>query len=188
MRLFLATNFTELFLQSYALLRDKLIDIFPDIKWIKPQNVHMTLNFLGNIESSRINRIIDVLDTLKYHSFDFETNSTIGAFPNRRKPRVLWLGVSQQTAANLINLKKMVDSNLVKIDFNLEKRRYNPHLTLARIPQNFNWQDDYWPQIQSLNLEIVNANIFSFELMESTLTQKGAIYSVRHSFRLDPAL
>lgn len=187
MRLFLATNFTESFLQSFSLLRDELVNILPDIKWVKSKNVHMTLNFLGNVEIDRFRRIIERLDTVKYHSFDFETNSIIGAFPNRRKPRVLWLGIKQQTAAHLINLKKIVDGNLVKIDFDIEKRRYNPHLTLARIPQKFNWNDDYWQQIESLNVENVNANISSFELMESTLTRNGAIYSVKHSFRLDPA-
>lgn len=102
---------------------------------VKPGNIHLTLKFLGEVESFRIPTISQCLEELTRRHVPFSIIvQGLGAFPGWRKsPRVLWVGA--QPADLLQELFQLVDSETAAIGFPSEDRKFSPHLTLARINQ-----------------------------------------------------
>ncbi len=139
------------------------------IRWVKKENMHITLKFLGEIPHDVLEDVKEKLSHMKYFpAFDVEL-SYIGAFPNLNAPRVLWL--SGDTGKNeLVSLAAKVNDVL-----DLPKEKYTPHLTLARL------KDTYLPEELVRKLGTVKTMRFScgeLFLMRSILTQKGPLYSV----------
>ena len=101
--------------------------------WVKMENQHFTLVFLGNQPAEHVERIQAALADLpaKIAPFRVEVGG-LGAFPNERSPKVLWLGVREGTEA-FADLYEKTVARLVPIGFEPDKRPYHPHLTLARI-------------------------------------------------------
>ncbi len=102
-------------------------------KWVRPESIHMTLKFLGNIEENMVDRIAEVLKHAAAETEPFLLKvRNLGVFPDERRPRVLWVGVTngdEETCA----LQKKIDEGLSPLGFDREKRPFHPHLTLARI-------------------------------------------------------
>lgn len=103
------------------------------VGWERPEKLHVTLKFLGNVAEEMIAAINDAAAAVARSSAPFEiTIAGTGAFPNARQPRVLWLGVKDPGEA-LLHLAAALDDLLSAHGFEKEKRRYSPHLTIARV-------------------------------------------------------
>ena len=104
-----------------------------DVRWTKPASIHITLKFLGNIDVSIISAIGNQLEPIFSVQEPFDlTISGLGVFPDQRRPRVIWAGLSD----NLGYLSKMaekVDRALIDLGFEHETRPYRPHLTIGRM-------------------------------------------------------
>jgi 2'-5' RNA ligase len=99
---------------------------------VKPKNIHLTLKFLGNIDAERIDSIGKALETAGKDIRPFTiTVEGLGAFPNLKTPRVLWVGVV--ASEELTHLYKNIEEGLHKIGFEKEHRPFHPHLTLLRV-------------------------------------------------------
>jgi RNA 2',3'-cyclic 3'-phosphodiesterase len=106
-----------------------------DIRWVKPEGIHLTLKFFGYIYDSDIANISDVVKNSVANMKALLLNvRSIGAFPSVNRPRVLWLGIDGDTDA-LINLQVKIDAGLESYGFKKEDRPFRPHLTLARIKE-----------------------------------------------------
>ena len=105
------------------------------IKWVPPENIHLTLKFLGNVTDQDIPEICDAVSRAasEFQPFSFGVG-TCGCFPPNRPARVLWIGITEGQP-ELKQLAKRVDHWLNKLGFPLEKRAFSGHLTLARIRQ-----------------------------------------------------
>ncbi len=148
----------------------------PTIRWVRPENFHLTLHFIGEIPDTQVKDIEKVLGEVHCNSFTFCAGGG-GVFPSLRRPRVLWVGC-REGATSLQQLFKMVGNVLVSSGA-LENvpLKFSPHLTLGRIKASApaqKWKDilgvinDFsWPQI----------SIGSFVLWKSTLTPRGPIYT-----------
>jgi RNA 2',3'-cyclic 3'-phosphodiesterase len=101
------------------------------VRWAAPASFHLTLEFLGPADESRVAQIVPVLETAArgVEPFDMELKG-VGGFPNLRRPRVLWVGVSPSDA--LMTLQANVAAGLSGIGFKPEGRAYHPHITLGR--------------------------------------------------------
>ena len=102
-------------------------------KWVRPESIHLTLKFLGQIEETMVEPIGEVMKkaALETPPFNIKVRN-LGVFPHERKPRVLWTGLSsggEQTE----RLQQKLESGLIPLGFEAEKRPFHPHLTLARI-------------------------------------------------------
>jgi 2'-5' RNA ligase len=164
--------------------KQKILDLISDlkkseadVKWVTQDQMHLTLKFLGNIDKIKIPEITDAMRSSAQDLTSFTiTFSKIGAFPNLNHPRVIWIGIDKG-AENLKTITEKIETGLEKLGFKREGREFKPHLTLGRVRTSKNM-----PELTKL---IKEAN-FSSEgeiqiseliLFQSTLTQKGAIYT-----------
>ncbi|WP_051548225.1 RNA 2',3'-cyclic phosphodiesterase [Sneathiella glossodoripedis] len=126
MRLFVAIDLPEDFKQQIAALQSGI----PDAYWSKPENAHITLNFLGEINQADMLDIGLALGKIKAPSFSFSLDS-VGIFGNSKRPRILWAGI--RSTPELVALQQKTTNVLSRCGIKLEERRFRPHVTLARI-------------------------------------------------------
>lgn len=159
--------------EAESLLQDR------GIRWSRPENLHLTLKFLGEIQEDTISSIEEALEEISRRHPAFEVElSGLGAFPGERRARVVWAGV-KEGEENLKLLAEDVESSLEPLGFEEEQRPFHPHATLGRCRD----------KPLRLNLEGLSTTPRSFtadrvDLMQSTLTNKGATYSPLASFFL----
>jgi 2'-5' RNA ligase len=103
------------------------------VTWVKPEAMHLTLKFLGEVDLIDIPAVCDAVNGAVVDLPPFEiVVSGAGAFPASGRPRTIWLGVSQGSD-ELIELHDRVERALAKLGFRQENRRFRPHLTLGRV-------------------------------------------------------
>jgi 2'-5' RNA ligase len=101
--------------------------------WVRPESIHLTLKFLGNIEENMVAPISEVVKKAAGETLPFTIRiRDLGVFPDERRPRVLWCGMTKGVEQTL-DLQKKIDRGLAPLGFEQEKRPFHPHLTLARI-------------------------------------------------------
>ena len=149
-----------------------------DVKWATEDQMHLTLKFLGNIYKDKIQGISDAISTISNNFKSFTINfSEIGAFPNINHPRVIWLGINKGSESLKI-LNNKIESALEKLGFTKESRKFEPHLTLARIRSSKNISN-LKKLIGEISCDIGNEMpIGKLILFQSKLNPKGAVYSV----------
>jgi 2'-5' RNA ligase len=103
-----------------------------DVKWVSEQNLHWTLQFLGEVDDLKIPEVCDrvAAAVAEIEAFDIEARGA-GAFPSADRPRTLWLGAGAG-GDEMIRLQKAIDLSLRKLGFRGENRRFVPHITLGR--------------------------------------------------------
>ena len=174
MRLFIAFEIPEGISELLSALQEK---IRFDGKATKPKSFHLTLKFLGEVDEEKLSTIIEELSKIKFNSFEASL-SDIGAFPDKNRPRVLWIGLEPK--GTIDNLQKQVDSASQKLGFEPDKR-FHPHLTLARI-KFVNSRKELKNMIDKLKPPEGSFTLDSFKLIKSTLTPEGPVYEILHSF------
>lgn len=155
---------------------------------VRAENIHLTLKFLGDVPSTSISAISEQLNAVGKKAFLFPvTVSGVGAFPGWRKnPRVIWVGV--QPVEPLLHLFREVDAATAVAGYQSEKRAFSPHLTLARINQQFPAprQAEIITNLMNLKTEphFGSMTVRELVLFKSVLQPTGPIYTIlsRHSF------
>jgi 2'-5' RNA ligase len=101
-------------------------------RWVRPEGMHLTLKFLGDIPADRVAGVADALQSAAGRCGGFRlTAAGIGVFPGVRRPRVIWAGLSGATAA-LAQLQREIEERLAAVGFSREARDFHGHLTLGR--------------------------------------------------------
>ncbi len=136
MRAFLAVDPPEEIFNEIIKIQERLKKtIGGDIRWVRPEGIHLTLKFFGYIYDSDIANISNVVKNSVANMKTLSLNvRNLGAFPSVNRPRVLWLGIDGDTDA-LINLQMDIDTGLEGYGFKKEERPFRPHLTLARVKE-----------------------------------------------------
>ncbi len=136
-RSFLALKLNLDTARAIAKVQTKLKDRFAEagvrVAWVPPQNMHVTIRFLGQITEPMAYAIKDMLKPITdtTNAFEFELTG-LGAFPNLDKPRVLWVGVNQGQEA-IAKLHDSVYARLVEAGFNFDEKPFTAHVTIGRI-------------------------------------------------------
>ncbi|MGD8869519.1 MAG: RNA 2',3'-cyclic phosphodiesterase [Gemmatimonadales bacterium] len=185
MRVFVAINLSE---QEKARLEAAARPLFESrfpVRWIAPQNVHLTLKFLGEVAEDRVPDISAAVEDAGggVEAFDLAVGG-FGAFPTLRRPQVVWAGI--EVSAPLSDLQGRVESALVALGFERERRRFHPHLTLGRArkhsrPKDFEGFDELVSQLAYED----SYRVAAVDVMRSQLKPSGAAYSVVHSVPLE---
>ena len=171
MRLFIAIEIPD---NVKTLLRDTQSD-FKKTAVLKPVNdFHLTLKFLGEVSENKLITLTKLLSVISFSPFTI-TISTRGVFPNPHNPRVLWVGISEQST--LIDLQNLVQVALPDFPDNKE---FHPHITLARIKSITN--RSIFDSLLSQTEESLSFKVSEFKLIKSTLTPNGPVYETLHTF------
>lgn len=177
-RSFLAVDPPREIIDAIGMIQDRLRkNIQGDIRWVRPQGIHLTLKFFGAISESDVANISLVVENTTSNIAPFTLGiKRVGAFPDVKRPRVLWLGMDGDVDT-LIRLQKEVDAELQKYGFEKEDRTFQPHLTLARIKDPRGLIGLAKIMEKRENYEAGSFSAAGLNLFKSELTPKGAVYT-----------
>jgi len=185
MRLFIALPLPASVENSLAVIIDKLRNYGGKVNWVKHQNIHITIRFLGETDQELIPDIKKIMDHVssKYNSYNLGIDR-LGGFPNLNKPRVIWAGLKDDDQINIMaRMVKEVEYDIRELGFAPEEKRFRPHLTLGRIkvPKGL---EDLLETLRSYQLEPFPCKLTKLRLYKSTLTPQGPIYECLHEVML----
>jgi len=156
----------------------------PKAKWVRPENLHVTLKFLGTTEQDKLAAVREALAAIRSPEPVTLGFRGLGFFPNGKRARVFWAGA--ESTANLRALAGDIDRRMHLLGYPLEERSFTPHLTLAR------FDPPGLPPKLGLAAEQHASRVFGsliareFHLIESRLKPAGAEYTTLQSFPLAP--
>lgn len=151
----------------------------PNARWQTAEQLHLTLNFIGDVEEVWANKIPGALLRLPRHPFEIALLG-VGAFGAPGRPQVLWAGVVP--AAPLAELHGLINTRLAALGLSPETREYTPHITLARLGKGNNRPSAFLQR--HADLTSPPFPVTQVSLFQSSLTASGACYQVIGRFPL----
>jgi 2'-5' RNA ligase len=174
-RLFVALDLPHDVRRALAELIAKLKPKSRGAHWVEPQNLHITLKFIGHVDSKKLRSIWDALAAVhSEQAVDLHFRG-MGFFPNEHRPRVIWGGMT--ASPNLAVLAADIDRALVPLGIEAERRPFMPHLTLARFKSDEGVKDVVGAANDMKSWEFGAAIETNFHLYESLLKPTGAQYN-----------
>ncbi|MGB9715335.1 MAG: RNA 2',3'-cyclic phosphodiesterase [Thermodesulfovibrionales bacterium] len=175
LRCFISIEIPEKIKQEIGELVEILRKKDADVRWVENKNIHLTLKFLGKTPEEILSRIHESLQkvAISYEPIYIRICKT-GVFPNRKYPRVLWVGI--EDSDTLKRLQRDIEDSITLLGFQREERTFQPHLTIARVRSQ--------KRIEALISELDNHRekdfgifeVKSIRLMRSELKPTGAQY------------
>lgn len=152
------------------------------VRWQSPEQMHITLKFLGELSDDEINGLKQALAGISMTSFIMKVQQ-IGMFPRNDIPKVIWIGVAPDK--EITQLYKAVEARCTSLGFEADKRPFLPHITLGRVQKNI-------PRKQIRNLldkpEPVSFSVDSFGIYKSELHPDGTIHTLLKKYPLPDKL
>jgi RNA 2',3'-cyclic 3'-phosphodiesterase len=184
MRLFVALDLSPEVREAIAQFAGEMRRALPDARWVRPEGIHVTLKFIGEVTDGRVPGIAAALEETKSSAPVDLQFSGAGFFPNERRPRVFWIGV--HASSNLAETAADIDSRLSKLGIPAETREFRPHLTLARL-DNIRGIEKLHAALQSARpRDFGSVRTSEMHLYRSELGRGGARYTVLQSFAFAP--
>lgn len=185
MRLFFAVQTPEALRAELGALIERLRSWGSGVRWVPPTGIHLTLRFLGEVEGSRLESILEAGRAGAAGAPRLRLRSGgLGTFPERGRPRVVWVGV-QDEAGGLLRLHASLEGALEGAGLAREERPFSPHLTLGRVRPG---ADPRRALAQAPALAPRAFEVDELVLMESFLGPQGARYETRARFALGGTL
>lgn len=185
MRLFVALQIPDSIRYDYAALTEDLRRLDAKAapkkpKWVRPENLHVTLKFIGKTDPAKLDSILSALANVRSPQKIRLHFRNIGFFPNANRPRVIWGGM--EASENLAPLAHSIDQQIAALGFPAEERAFTPHLTLARLDP-----PAIAPELRAAIEELAardfgELHTSEFHLIESKLKPTGAEYTTLQSF------
>ena len=180
MRLFVALEIPSEVRKNLASLIESLRAVSPQARWVRPENLHVTLKFIGEVPEARLSVIRGALASVRSEqpvTLDFRE---LGLFPNEKHPRVFWAGI--EASPNLKTLAAEIEKAAETLGIPPEQKPFSPHLTLARFePPRLPDQLQVAVQ-ENAEREFGSLLTNQFHLIESKLKPSGAEYTTVESF------
>jgi 2'-5' RNA ligase len=154
-----------------------------DVRWSTPEQQHLTLRFIGDVDNGTVHDVVEALATVPALPFELSLRG-LGHFPPRGEPRILWIGVERSAA--LVGLKRRIDRALEEAGIPPDSRKFAPHVTIARM------RDPLSPA--RVGTYLMRHSLFrsqpfpisSFHLYSSWLRPDGAEHQLEASYELVP--
>src|SRR6266581_2738679 len=180
MRLFIALEIPVAVRENLAALLKSLQAISPETRWVRPENLHLTLKFIGEVCETKLAAIRSALATVRSDGPLTLRFRGLGFFPDEKHPRVFWAGI--EASPNLKTLAADIDGVAEKFDIPRERRPFSPHLTLARFERP-GLPEKLRAAIQeNAARDFGSFRASQFHLIESKLKPSGAEYTTVESF------
>jgi 2'-5' RNA ligase len=179
LRTFIGVDIGKAIRDRVVALQENLARVAAEVKWVEPENLHVTLLFLGEVDDREVPAVCRVVaEQVQQHSAFSMSIEKVGCFPNPRRPRVLWVGVGEGTQ-ELCAVHDDLEPPLLDLGcYRREERHYTPHITLGRVrgerppsgladalSRNAGWQGG-------------QIHVREIQVMSSELTPQGPIYTV----------
>ncbi|MFH0839585.1 MAG: RNA 2',3'-cyclic phosphodiesterase [Candidatus Omnitrophota bacterium] len=178
-RSFIAIELSPEIKEALQKIEDELKPKIPEVKWVKPDNIHLTLKFLGHISTDAIESTKSILTEIANNTKPFTIRlSSPGAFPALERPRVVWVGIDRG-AEESVALAGAIEEGVSHLGIEKEGRAFHPHLTLGRV-DFLKDKTALKNAFSSLNIPPLEAAISKLTLFKSTLTRQGALYEILH--------
>lgn len=177
-RTFIAVTVSPAIRQAALKLASTLHPVAGDVKWVAPENMHWTLQFLGEVEQLEVHTVCSAVSQAarEIESFQLEARGA-GAFPAPDRPRTLWVGAGVGAQA-MVALHDAIQHRLSRLGYRSEHRRFVPHLTLGRVGRDTPSR----PLVRELAAlaehEVGSMVVDEVTVFASKLTQDGPVYDV----------
>jgi len=182
-RTFVAVLLPDAVKQRIGVFLEDVIRMRADVKWVKPDNIHITLKFLGDVDNHKIGEVSACVQEAVRPFVRFTIGiAGTGMFPNDRRPSVLWIAV-REGAETLIQMAGCMDSALARVGFQKERRPFSPHLTIGRVRSSKRIEDT----VTFMQKSEWNAGSFEADavaVMKSDLRPAGALYTPLATIKL----
>lgn len=183
MRLFVALELTEAVRRAVTEVLSELKPAAGDLRWVRPESMHITLKFMGHVEESQLAPVRQALASVHVNKAVEMNFQGLGFFPNQRRPRVLWIGIHANPA--LAQLAGQIETSLEPLGIQRENRPFSPHLTLARFPhggssRNLKSLQERMAALPSKEFGYICTR--EFHLIQSQLSPSGAKYTTLERF------
>jgi len=185
-RLFVALEIPAAVRQDFAALLHAFRATTKEPRWVRAENLHVTLKFLGEVDEVRVGAIRSALGEIRSENPVALEFRGLGFFPNEKHPRVLWAGM--EALPNLKTLAVDIEGAVEELGIPREKREFSPHLTLARFER---------PRLPEALRKLIADNqqrgfgslrTNEFHLIQSKLKPAGAEYTTVATFRFAPSV
>lgn len=176
MRAFIAIEISDEVRAALKGVQDELARSRAKVKWTEPENIHVTMKFLGEIDPTQIDAIRTAMaEAATGGPFDFEV-AGVGSFPPHGRPSIIWAGVMDGT--RLSEIAARLEDALAVLGFEKEHRKFAPHLTIGRVkaPQGAERLVEAIEKVRNVKFGVCRAA--RFVLLESRLTPAGPTYTL----------
>ena len=183
-RSFLAIELPKPILKKIEEVQGDLRSTHADVRWVNPEKIHLTLKFFGNIEESRIDPIFKSIEEPIRNTLPFSLKvQGVGAFPNLKNPRVIWMGLVDGREI-LVSFQKQIETQFEEIGFQSEDRPFHPHLTLGRMKSSRGKEELVGRMERHKEEEFGDIQVERMVLFKSDLRPTGPIYTPLRELRL----
>ena len=158
----------------------------PLIRWVAPQNVHLTLKFLGDVSPAQLKQLAETLneEAASHEMFSMSVGG-LGAFPTQRRARVIWIGLNAPPA--LTALQNAVDEAAAQLGYLKEERPFSPHLTIGRVGQTASTSDlqHIRSALESTKVGILGTvRVQAIHIFKSDLQTGGSVYTLLYTLSM----
>ncbi|MCH7703165.1 MAG: RNA 2',3'-cyclic phosphodiesterase [Planctomycetes bacterium] len=182
LRLFVAIELNERIRAAMGAVRRRLAEFDRMVRWTKPEQMHLTLKFLGPCEDDRMAEIHEACDRVAQASGPLELKlSDCGCFPPHGRVRVIWVGLDAG-AGDVAACGESCESRFADLGFSREQRDFSPHLTLGRVRDDRS-DGRLRAALADVAVRPEHKTATELLLMESELSPPGARYAVLGRFR-----
>jgi 2'-5' RNA ligase len=161
-------------------VQKSLVQTGADLKLVEPQNIHMTIRFLGDIAPSMVEKIFEEMQKVQFAPFGVRING-LGVFPDLHYPRVVWAGITEG-ADQLKSVFSQLEPRLRGLGFSPDPKGFNPHLTIARVRSGRNKAQLAEFVTENARYDFGAVRAECLRLKKSELTPRGPIYSTQREF------
>jgi RNA 2',3'-cyclic 3'-phosphodiesterase len=179
LRTFIGVDIGKAIRDRAVALQETLAEAGTDVKCVEPENLHVTLLFLGEVEDRTVPAVCQAVANATREHAPFPLSiERAGCFPNPRRPRILWIGVGEGTQ-ELVALHDALEPPLLNLGcYRREERKYTPHITLGRVKSERPTERLSTALAKHAGWHGGSINVSEIQVMSSELTPKGPIYTV----------
>lgn len=177
-RTFVAVSLDEELRHKISDVQQRAKSFASGVKWVPPENLHVTLKFLGDVSREKLSRVQAAIDEVagKLTAFDL-TVGGMGLFPTAKRPRVIWVGL-EDGCEQLVALAKDVEDAMIGLKFEKEEKPFRSHITIGRVREGNKPVPGLFEGLEEIDTGTLGVQrVASVALMQSVLRPGGPIYT-----------
>ena len=167
-------------LEKITVVQKRLQETGANLKVVSPENIHITLKFVGEVPSDFVDRMINFLREIKFSPFKAELRD-VGCFPSLKRINVIWVGIGEGNIG-LMTIFQSLESRMRQLGLKPERRGFSPHITIMRVRSDRN-RDKLAEIVEEVSNTFFGVfEVTNFRLKKSVLKPSGPTYSTIHQF------